>query len=184
MDMAMEMKHVGILRYLVKEKGVSVHEVKELSIVLGALESMIMAFPEEGDGSQKEETNNGVNVNGTNTKKNKTKSPVKAADISKTNRDKTALPKPKQQYSMAAYSSKVPSLLPRDLHPKKDLGLYGAVGRYDSDEEKNDGYCAADSDDDCSVCTTREEMVSVCVLGFLSRSCRKLNTNRISHHCQ
>ena len=170
MDIAMEMKNVGILRYLVKEKGVSVHEVKELSLVLGALESMIMAFPKEEDGLQEEEKNKETSV-----KKSKMKSPVKAAGIRKTNRDKAASPKQKQSYSMAAYSSNVPSLLPRDLYPPKNLssdkGLYGAVGRYDSDEEeKNDDCAAADSDDDCSVCTTREEMVSVCVLCFLAIS--------------
>jgi hypothetical protein len=57
MDIAMEIKHVGILRYLVKERQVSVQGVKDLGLVLGALEAIIMTFPEDiEDGSSEKES--------------------------------------------------------------------------------------------------------------------------------
>lgn len=150
MDIAMEMKNVGILKYLVNERGVSVHEVKDLALVLGALESMIKAFPEDV----------GEEENESDKSDSKKKSPAKATDKNK--RNKSASPKPynmQQPYSVVPHSSKQKTLLPRDFQPAKNTGLYGNVGRYDSDDEKNNVHGAADSDDDCSVCTTREEMV-------------------------
>jgi hypothetical protein len=160
MDIAMEMKHVGILKYLVKEKGVSVHEVKDLALALGALENMIMAFPEDVDDSDEKE--DGLSKKETTPRKIKS---VKSSGVSKRHREKATTPQPhnlQHPHSVVAYTSKDKTLLPRDIQPATKTGLYGNIGRCDSDDEKNDVHGAADSDDDCSsVCTTMTEMVSV-----------------------
>ena len=46
LDVAMATRNVGILRYLVNEKGASVHEMKDLGLVLGAMEALIREFPD------------------------------------------------------------------------------------------------------------------------------------------
>lgn len=155
----MEMKHVGIMKYLVKEKGVSVHEVKDLSLVLGALESMIRAFPEdvEDDALEKEVGERKKE------KRNKVKSSPKAPLAGKSHRNPAASSKHnnlQHPHSSVVCTSKDKTLLPRDnkMQSAPNAGLYGNIGRYDSDDEKN--CIPVDSEDDCSVCTTVEEKVS------------------------
>lgn len=163
MHIAMETKHVGILRYLVKERGVSIHEVKDLTLVLGALESMIMAFPDEIEDEPAEKE---VEIRKDETRQNRSKkiqSPAKQLG-SRRHSVEGISPKPQNlqhPYSVVDYSPKDKALLPRDIHPSKSSGLYGAVGR-DIDDYNKYVHANADSDDDGSVCTTMNEMVSAC----------------------
>ena len=166
MDITMEMKNVGILKYLVKEKGVSVHEVKDLKLVLGALESIIKAFPEEVVSPADEKEISKVH----NTKK-KIKSPAKAASKSRGNKPASAKPLEMQHpYSVVPYSTKEKTRVPQDIQSTRNAGLYGNIGRYDSDEDNMNEHdaTAADSDDDCSVCTTVNELVSDVTFWMLS----------------
>ena len=46
-DIAMKTQHVGILRYLINEKNVSVYDVEDIDLALGALEALVKAWPED-----------------------------------------------------------------------------------------------------------------------------------------
>lgn len=157
MDIAMEMKNVGVLKYLVNERGVSVYEVKDLALALGALESVINAFPEDVVDAMEEKDKGKTPKSKVNAK---IKSPTKA--VGKYHVEKSASPKRQSvqhSYSVVPYSTKEKTLLSRDIQPVKNKGLYGSIGRYDSDEDKNEHGAGLDSDDDNSVCTTVNELV-------------------------
>jgi hypothetical protein len=49
LNIAMKSRNVGILRYLINEKGVSVYEVNELELALGAVEALANAGSSEQD---------------------------------------------------------------------------------------------------------------------------------------
>ncbi|KAL3801978.1 hypothetical protein HJC23_010322 [Cyclotella cryptica] len=175
MDIAMETKHVGILRYLVKERGVSVHEVKDLSLVLGALEAIIMDYPEEiEDVSTGKE--NRCDITERNGLYNSTKadgkwiaSPVKQQNANEKSGGNSIQQRKSytHQTSMTAHSTYQKVLIPRDIQAVKEGGSYEAVGRPDFKSAKIVVHDEKNFDDDCSVSTTVNEMVCVIVLIFV-----------------
>ena len=165
MDISMETKHIGILKYLVKEKGVPVNEVKDLTLVWGALESMIWAFPNEIEKvSAEEDIDVGkldkIARRAEKYNNKKIKSPARNEENAV-----SLKPQKRQSYHAIPHAPKDKTVLPRDISPMKNNGLYVNVGRYDNDDEIIDDK--VDSDDDASVCTTMNEMVSASVRYFL-----------------
>lgn len=178
-DIAMETKHIGILRYLVKERGVSVHEVKDLGLVLGALEAIIMEFPEEiEDVSMEKEIRPGKSERSRMFQRTKTDGKMSESAVNRPNANKKAGVDSRQQHksytsqnSMTAHSLYHKVLIPRDIHAAKEVDLYEAVGRPVFKSAENEGHDVVESDDDCSVSTTMNEMVRVpSLLMFANRS--------------
>jgi hypothetical protein len=72
LDIAMMTKHVGIMRYLINEKKVSVYEVHDLKVALGAVEALAMEDANDDDNvllarnKSKWKLEKGITTNATN----------------------------------------------------------------------------------------------------------------------
>jgi len=201
-DIAMKTQHVGILRYLINEKHVSVYEVEELELALGAVEALAKAFPVV-DGTydpkmfaEKKRVENGVNNSGISSNVDKRRSDNSgrerknsatervAAKSSTIQRSKTADTSPIKAriYSHTVVSPpKEKVLLPRDIHGVHEgVGLYGAIGGYDGNNDDSDGDSGDEEhdtillEDDNSVCTT---VPDICIL------CREKDVDCVATPC-
>lgn len=149
LDLAMESKNCGILRFLVKEKELSVFEVKDLDIVLRALDTLIK---EETSPVRDEHESTGAKVKSS---KDETKKGTSSSSKYKTRKEKT---KPAPSFSVAeivkAFSLKPPSsTVPKDT-------TFNFSTCCDSDEE--DEACFLDDIDEQTVCTTLPDVCIIC----------------------
>lgn len=146
LDLAMESEDCAILRYLVKEKDLSVFEVKDLDIVLRAMD----AFIKEGPPTRDENKESKVNSSKMDPKKGsslstKDKSPTKE-------KEKSATPSNAVAEKVKAACRKTPvAAFPYDT--------FNFNSSEDSDEE--DEACILDHDDE-SVCTTLPDVCTIC----------------------
>lgn len=156
-DIAMMTQHVGILRYLINEKNVSVYEVDDLELALGAVEALSKASTSL-DASQEPQAidvNKSDNVNST------------GADARKSITEHVEVTMPgsngiDSSPKKARTRSHCSPLLQKS-YGEQIAGMYGAIGGYhgnidsDDEEEANDS-----SDDDNSVCTTIPDVCIIC----------------------
>ena len=138
-DIAMKTQNVGILRYLINEKNVSVYDVEDIELALGALEALVKAWPEDSesvdeldnsvdkkDGSSRHRRDNGSGSGGSEgyySEKN-SKSSSKSSDTKQVRngtRTSSSSPKKKEErvYSHSIHRTKGKKermVLPRDVH--------------------------------------------------------------------
>lgn len=168
LDIAMKTQHVGILKYLINEKNVSVYEVDDLELALGAVEALSKANTSL-DPSQEPEA---IEVH-------KSENGVICANSMKSNTDYVELIKSRTSLGNKAIDTPPKKARIRSLvsplmeksHGEQIAALYGAVGGYhghidsddDDEEEANDA-----SDDDNSVCTTIPDLCVDCFQNDIS----------------
>jgi hypothetical protein len=154
-DIAMKTQHVGILRYLINEKNVSVYEVEDLELALGAVEALSKAStsldtsqePQAIDVNKSDNGSNGADARKSTTENVEVASSGNVIDTS-----------PKKARTRSHCSPLV-----EKSYGEQIAGLYGAIGGYhdnidsDDEEEANDS-----SDDDNSVCTTIPDVCIIC----------------------
>ena len=145
LDLAMETRHCGILRFLVKEKNLSVFEVKDLNIVLGAVDALIKEELPSHDNNNKE------------SKAVKSKAKISKIDIKRdTNSgDKKAKDSSFLQPSIPTVAGKVKKSTLANNKPFSH-------GFFDDSDEEDDDVCLdfANFGDEESVCTTMPDIVS------------------------
>ncbi len=145
LDLAMESKDSGILRFLVKEKDLSVFEVKDLDIVLKAMDTLLKEEPTTLD----ESTRSKANGSKTETKKGTCSS---AKDKSTKVKAKSATANDLAEKVKAASRKPPVATFPYDS--------FNFNADEDSDEEDEARFF--DSIDDHSVCTTRPDVCIIC----------------------
>ncbi len=147
LDLAMESKDCGIMRFLVKERELSVFEVKDLDIVLRALDTLIK---QESSPTHGESTESKVKSS-----KNETKTGTSSSGKDKARKEKI---KPAPSAAVAE-KVKLFSLKPPSSTITNDTTFnFNSCG--DSDEE--DEACFLDDDDEQSVCTTLPDVCIIC----------------------
>jgi hypothetical protein len=157
-DLAMESKHSGILRFLVKEKGLSVFEVKDLNVVLGAMDSLI-----KEEESQVHNSAESKDVDGT-AKESKVDATESSSGKKKSiNEEKTTtnvfIHKPETSISVAEKVKGFSKIANNSTFK---------YNNDDSDEEED--ICFLDDKDENSVCTTLPDVVSlICVVSCILR---------------
>ncbi len=134
LDLAMESKDCAILRFLVKEKDLSVFEVKDLDIVLRAMDALIKEEPPIRDESKESKVNSS---------KSSTKEKEKSITSTHTLAEKVKAAC--QKTPVAAF-------------PYYDTFNFNSNSE-ESDEE--DEACILDHDDE-SVCTTLPDVCTIC----------------------
>ena len=146
LDLAMESKDFGILRFLVKEKELSVFEVKDLDIVLGALETLIKEEPPIQDESTESKVKRS---------KNETKKGTSSSSKDKATKEKTkSVPSIAVAEKVKTFSKKPPSSTVTNDTTFNFITCDG------SDEE--DEACFLDDDDEQTVCTTLPDVCIIC----------------------
>lgn len=186
LDIAMEGQHVGILRYLIHEKNVSVYEVKNLELALMSVEALVRAFPSvDGtydpslfvDSTREAEYNHGGSgeaVLPSAEERTRECAPSTTAAARKNNEAKQKGVSPKKErvcsHSLFDPSLKQKILLPRDTHgfrTNENRRLYGVRGYDGNDNDHSDDNIVDEnnddsSDDDNSVSTTVPEICILC----------------------
>ena len=162
-DIAMKTQHVGILRYLINEKNVSVYDVEDIELALGALEALVKAWPEDvesaddlnedkEDGSSRQRDHGSGGSEGYYSEKN-SKSSSKSShtkQVRNSTRTSSSSPKKKEEkvYSHSIHRSqkkKERMFLPRDVHGKSVERHEGLGDVYDV--ELKESY-STDNDED------------------------------------
>lgn len=148
LDLAMESQHCGILRFLVKEKHLSVFEVKDLNIVLGAVDTLIKEELPSHDNNNKE--SNAV----------KGKAKISTIDIKRDTNSghKKAKDSAFLQPSIPAVAEKVKAFSKKSTLANNKPFSHGFFD--DSDEEDDVCHDFANFGDEESVCTTMPDIVS------------------------
>lgn len=152
LDLAMESQHCGILRFLVKERNLSVFEVKDLNIVLGAVDALIKEELPSRDNNKEAKAAKG-------------KAKISTIDIKKDTssaKDSAFL-----QPSNPAVAEKVKAFSKKSTIANNKPFSHGFFD--DSDEEEDVCLDFANFGDEESVCTTMPDIVSqpVCSCLFL-----------------
>lgn len=147
LDLAMETQHCGILRFLVKEKNLSVFEVKDLNIVLGAVDALIKEELPSHDNNKE-------------SKAVKSKAKISKIDIKRdiNTGDKKAKDSSFLQPSIPAVAEKVEAFSKKSTLANNKPFSHGFFD--DSDEEDDVCLDFANFDDEQSVCTTMPDIVS------------------------
>ena len=183
-DVAMKTQHVGILRYLINEKKVSVYEVEDLELALGAVDALANAFPSvdgtfdpklfKDKGGEEKNVSDKVARSGNAENSHRSALGKKSPAVNKSSRrGNAAIASPSKErihsHSVVlAPPTKSKMVLPSDIHGQgRAGGLYGVIGGYDgnSDSSTTDGEpdtIVLDDDDDNSVCTTVPEVCILC----------------------
>ena len=149
LDLAMECQDCGILRFLVKEKELSIFEVKDLNVLLAAMDALLKEEPSNQDDSMRSRASS----HKMRTKKG-TSSPKK--DETK---DKT---KPVSSITLAEKIEKVAIRNQPSYTVANDKSLF-LSNRNDSEEgvEKDKAFLFH-YDEEESVCTTRPDICTIC----------------------
>ena len=158
-DVALKTRHVGILRYLINEKKVSVYEVEELELALGALEALVKGYPDVHescnpdmriDDTKGQRNNNTGDTVGDGIERKSTCSTEHIVSKNssssfkkKTNTTTTTTPRMYSIVQPAKVEEKI--ILPRDVHGIKgtsglyhdniDCSSYDDIGVNSNDEE-------------------------------------------------
>lgn len=143
LDLAMESQHCGILRFLVKERNLSVFEVKDLNIVLGAVDTLIKEELPSRDNNKEAKAAKG-------------KAKISTIDIKKDTssaKDSAFL-----QPSIPAVAEKVKAFSKKSTIANNKPFSHGFFD--DSDEEDDVCLDFANFGDEESVCTTMPDIVS------------------------
>ncbi len=142
LDLAMESKDCAILRFLVKEKDLSVFEVKDLDIVLRAMDALIKEDPPIRDEGKE--------------------SMVSSSKMDTKNATKAMSPKKEKPTTSAhTLAEKVKAACQKT--PVAPFPFYDTFNFNSNSEESDeeDEACIVDHDDE-SVCTTLPDVCTIC----------------------
>jgi len=173
-DIAMKTQHVGILRYLINEKNVSVYDVEDIDLALGALEALVKAWPEDvesveeldnsvdkKDGSSSHRRDNGScgGSEGYSYSEKNSKSSSKSSDtkqVRNSTRPSSSSPKKKEErvYSHSIHRTKKKKERMKGLNDVYDVELNKSYST-DNDEEVRCSTIEVYDDDNIShICRT------------------------------